>query len=385
MATKKISGMDPITTLLGTELIEIVQGGNSKRTTLYYVNPPIRTGFVNQTDATISLSSRNFTISPSGASFDYWIGGVNYIISAPKNITIAATNGIHTIYFDTDGELHEEVYATLADFYEVYDSIAIVSSVGWSNSDNAHFYWSDDRHNQGNACQHALGAQIVKGSGSVSRMRFGPFSPNIYIDPVTGEFGQGDGSLASHAQVGFEAGLLSVNSKILSIPATASSDAIPILYRYGITGEWRRVITNIGSNNYPLIVTGTGRMAINFSTVSTYPPPTPSYPPPAEDWGLYELPSPGYAPVYFFATNDKEYKIVGVADQYCPNLPFLNVVGLPTQMAAICGIWFETNNAYANEAKTRTVFIRDFRNFSNTFSATASEWVTPYSMQGWSI
>lgn len=63
------------------------------------------TGFLNQIDSTMSMSSSNFQIAPTGASYAVWSGGTKYVKTTTEQVAIANNNTLHFVYFNTSGVL----------------------------------------------------------------------------------------------------------------------------------------------------------------------------------------------------------------------------------------------------------------------------------------
>lgn len=60
--------------------------------------------YTDSVDLTFATSTRTFTITPSGASFEYWIQGTKYT-SAATSTTITDTEGAWFVYFNSTGNI----------------------------------------------------------------------------------------------------------------------------------------------------------------------------------------------------------------------------------------------------------------------------------------
>jgi hypothetical protein len=97
-------------------------------------------GFANRLDSVITFnnSTRVFTISPVDGSYDVWVRGVLYTITAPISITIPSGHGGYNIYFDTTGTLQVKTA-----FFEL-EYEAPVSFIYWNTVSAIMF--ADERH-----------------------------------------------------------------------------------------------------------------------------------------------------------------------------------------------------------------------------------------------
>jgi len=69
------------------------------------------TGFPNLTDSQYSFdsTSRTFTIQPVSGSFDIWYYGNKITKTSPDSIVISDQDGVHFIYFDSNGNLQDSL------------------------------------------------------------------------------------------------------------------------------------------------------------------------------------------------------------------------------------------------------------------------------------
>lgn len=105
------------------------------------------TGLPNRTDSTLSWvgGTRTFTITPASTSFDYYVGGLKYTVSAADSIVIADTGGVHIIYYD-GATLSESVNPAHAIFDDIWLNKAAVGIVYWNATDGTAHILADERH-----------------------------------------------------------------------------------------------------------------------------------------------------------------------------------------------------------------------------------------------
>ena len=101
------------------------------------------TGFPNFTDTTLSFDnpSLTFTITPTGASFSYWIQGIEYVHTTAQSVAITDTEGVWYIYFDGDTLTASQIIWDIADA-----DAAPVSIVYWDATNNKIFSPGEERH-----------------------------------------------------------------------------------------------------------------------------------------------------------------------------------------------------------------------------------------------
>jgi hypothetical protein len=101
-------------------------------------------GFVNQTDSTISFdnSSRTFTIEPTAPLAQYlvYFKGREFVKTTAETFQISNQEGLHYIYFDPNGQLFE----TFA--FAGFDVGPIVAFIYWSVNTQTAIMFSEERH-----------------------------------------------------------------------------------------------------------------------------------------------------------------------------------------------------------------------------------------------
>ena len=101
------------------------------------------TGFKDRTESTISLSTRTLTVAPVTTSFDIYSEGVKFTKTggATCQTTIAATVGLHFIYFDDAGILQNSMSE-----WNIVGPNSPVAIVYWNGTAGA---TADERHGAG--------------------------------------------------------------------------------------------------------------------------------------------------------------------------------------------------------------------------------------------
>jgi hypothetical protein len=96
---------------------------------------PNKTGWASPATSLVTLAfndgTREFTLTPTGASFDYWIQGVKYTKTTPQTVTITDTYGAWFIYFDGD-----TLTASQTPWGIVADDKAFVALIYWDADAN---------------------------------------------------------------------------------------------------------------------------------------------------------------------------------------------------------------------------------------------------------
>lgn len=305
------------------------------------------TGFVNQTDSTISLADGTgvFTITPVGANFAYYIHGKKYTITTLRTVTIADTEGMHYIYLDVDGQLHETGTFTV----DLLLNTAYVSAIYWDATNNKGVYVADERHGltmDGQTHMHfhmTLGTQYISGLGL----------SNFVVD--------GTGDLATNAQFSADGGVIRDEDLQHTIVDGAPQDIspiaqIPIMWRSGATGSWR-IKT---ASSYPLVYSGDSSGYVGANSRIPYNQWT------GTTWQLTEASASYYVLVHYFATNDIRNPIIGVQGNQQYNIlsnarlgannELKSLTGIPfAEFVPIATVIYQTASTYLNVPKARTI------------------------------
>jgi len=298
------------------------------------------TGFIDRAESTIAFDniSRTFTITPTAISYITYIEGVRADISAVENIIISNDQGMHFIYADITGALHETL---VFDVDLLFRANVYVAAIYWDPVNQEAIYFGDERHGTvmdwaTHAHFHtALGAQYING--------FGLF--NMIVD--------GSGDIDTHAQVAVDGGLFrdeDLDHTIVNgAPQTLSPIAgIPIIHRLGANGDF----SILPATNFLVTPTGTGRAAWNEWTGTT--------------WQLSEVGNNDYVLAHVYATNCQINPIVSIMgtntynSQNAARIGANNEIGqvgeLPfEELVPLATVIFRTANNMLNAVKSAIV------------------------------
>lgn len=249
---------------------------------------PVENGFVSRAETTISFvdGTRTFTITPTGASFEFWASGDRFVKSGPESIAIPDIEGIHFIYYDDTGTLQVVQVFNL----DIIATFCFVAAVYWDATNNVSIIFGDERH----------GRQMDSATHLWAHASFGAlygngFQPgNLSMD--------GNGNSAAHAQLSVSNGQFRDEDITHDITDGSPQELdpilqAPVLYRSGANGDWRKV----AATDYPVTTAGSGRAAYNLFSGGV--------------WSLAEAGNNNYVLIHLFATNDTRHPIVSIAGQ----------------------------------------------------------------------
>ena len=328
-----------------------------------YLETKEPTGFFSRTTSTLSFDNgtRNFSITPTGATFDVWVKGVKYTKTGAQTIQIPALSGNHFIYFDPTGALA----TTQAAGPELFIDNALISIIYWNTDTNTRTYFAEERHGmQMDGATHSY-LHTVLGAQFISGLALQGFS----VD--------GDGSLAAHAQFTSDSGTIRDEDIVITISAQTQ---IPVLYRQGLL--WRKK----AADSFPFIYSGTagytgasGRVPFNEFTGGA--------------WQLTELANNAFVLMHLFGTNDIENPVVAIqgiatygnvsAARLAASSEITSLSGLPfAEFVALGSVVLESANAYANTPKAivRSVEGADYVDFRGTQLYTPAGEVTTHGL-----
>jgi hypothetical protein len=271
------------------------------------------TGHVNRTDSVLSFddATRTFTIAPAVDTFDVFVQGKPIRFDSAQNLVIPDVEGSVYIYFDSDGALQTQTAFDSSLLKEkVYTAV-----VYWDATNKERVYFADERHGLTmDADTHAhfhlsFGAQYISGLALA----------NFDVDQ--------NGSLDAHAQFTSESGVIRDEDISVSIPNITN---IPVLYRSGASGEWRKK----AADAFPFIYSGTagytganGRLPFNEFTGAT--------------WQLTELGNGDFVLVHLFATNDVDSGVVAIQGQASYNSQSAARTAAIDEINSLTGLPFE--------------------------------------------
>ena len=294
------------------------------------------TGFPNITDSTVTFvdGTRTLTVAPVGATFIIWVSGIPYELTT-QNVVITDTEGTWWFYFDKDTRVLTATQTFVSDIFVQH----VVVAIGyWDAANNALIYLAEERHG-------------VIMSGESHLHMHTSFGTQYYSGLALGDFtSDGDGSLAIHAELSVGSGAIRDEDLSLSLAVQAIPAQIPVFYKTGATGLWRRDT----ARDFPVkqFVGGAGRLAWNEEVVGV--------------WQQTEVDNLDFVLAHIVATNDPNMPFIAVQGQSEYNnlnlarigaateVQNLVVVGLPFEEFLFVGtIIFQTGNGYGNVPKAR--------------------------------
>lgn len=305
------------------------------------------TGFPDRNSSTFSFvaGTRTFTIQPTGAEFYYYQKGRIFKKVTAQNVVIPDAEGVHYLYFDGETLLSTQIFSD--DLLKIY---TFVATIYWDATNDVAILLSEERHSLTmDGMTHAYlhnteGMRWVNGLGLT--------------------YSTGDGSSDTHAQILLADGLL-YDEDIPITPTNAVTPAaffeqildpiaqIPILYRSGASGDWRKFAATDFISHL-----GSARATYNN---------------PAGPWTTPDASANGnYVAMWVFSTNDINHPIVAIMGQredttlndaqlnnLYETLSFGNLPSL--EMKVLYRVIFQTSSAFANTPKTLIADVRDLR------------------------
>ena len=298
------------------------------------------TGMFDRTETSISFDdvTRTFTIARTGASFTYFIIGVMHEITTDLDIIIPDTEGFYYFYLDNDETIK---YINTFDLRLITDW-SWLGNIYWDATNKERVMLADERHGLTmDSASHAhfhlsLGAQYISGLGLAD------FDIN------------GSGDVATNAQLSVASGLIRDEDVPHTVPAYGLPANIPVIYRTGATGEWRKKT----ADDYPLLYSGSGGYT-GASGLPAYNEWT------GATWQLTELADNSFVLMHFYATNDIDSHVIAILgqNQYSniaqardgANTEITNVGTVPYQeWCPIATVIFQVDTSYLNVPKART-------------------------------
>ena len=312
-------------------------------------------GFPSRSTSTLAFNntSREFTITPTGSSFDVWVSGTSYTVTAAQTLTIPNTTGLYYIGCEAGPVFG---YQTT---YFVWESQAPVAYVYWNASTQKAEFFADERH--GTTLDWATHEYLhrTRGAALASGFALGSYS-------VTGT-----GNLSADAQVGLGGGTffdedleIAITASATPTPNTweqilASPAEIPVFYMDG--SAWRMD----APTTYP-VKPGTAR--IRYNSVNG-----------GGVWDLTDVSQSDYGISWIVATNNLNYPVVAIMGQASyGSLPATRSVGwedliltnLPiVEMRPLWKLAFQTASTYTNTPHARLREVTDIRGAISTGAA----------------
>ena len=293
----------------------------------------LQNGFVDRAVSAITFNNGTLTfdISPTGASFVYYIDGVP-VTTAGDDIIIANSDGQHWIYYnDQTGTLVEVVNPTHAQIEGLFGDECVVAMVYW-NTNTAEGYLFDERHGYLMSpathvyLHETIGTQWAEGIGLT----------NLLVDQT--------GANNTHAQFGNGAGEVYDEDVRHDISAVVSTTGYECWWWDGTRWQWDH------GTGYPILVGGTPRMQYNNFGAGT----------------LVEIGNNNFGLAHLFATGaedgdpivivgQNEYGNVNAAREGAEvEISTLLLGNLPSpELKPIATVIFQTANAYGNAVQSR--------------------------------
>ena len=298
-------------------------------------------GFPNRTDTTISFvdGTRTFTITPVGASFDFWAGGSRFVKTAADSVVIPDTEGTHFIYYDGTGTLMcSTSFSTL-----LMSDYTWIANIHWDATNNEAILFGEERHDRIMSSDTHIHLHLSYGTAFVSGLLLTNFDED------------GSGADDTAAQLSCDNGIIRDEDIQHDIIDGSPQDLSPILnapiyYRLGAAGDWRR----IAATAFPVTITGTGRLAWNEFTGGA--------------WQLTEVTNNSFANIHVIATADINEPIIVImgqaeygnvnaaragAETEIQNLSLGSMSELSLEWKAIATVIYQTSNTYANTVQSR--------------------------------
>lgn len=295
----------------------------------------MQVGFESQSDNALTWTdgTRTLEIDPTGTEFFYWVNNVR-LRSTGDSVVIPDTEGLHHIYFDSDGNLQTSMVVTLADL--IFDN-AYVANVYWDATNSKAVFVGDERHGlmdpNAHYWIHTFGGGTAHGSG----LGLG----SILSDQ--------SGALDTHAEMATSSGTYADEDIIHSVTGTAAPAPIPVMYKSGSTPVWRKDT----AGNAPIKFSG------GVPQINTFSSP---------NWGQTSVTNTKFFLMHIFVTNDyrnahkyvaiqgeAEYNtVVEAQDGAETEISALYTDGLPmAEFLPIATVIYQYNTAYTNSYDCR--------------------------------
>lgn len=306
------------------------------------------TGFPNRDDSTIAFDNgtRTLTVAPTGSQFEYYVRGVKYTYSVAQTVSIDDTEGLWHFYFDGYQLKTSQSFTS-----DIFLNSAYVAILYWNASENETVYFGEERH--GLTMDGATHRYLhnLNGAVYINGLGLGDFT----VDE--------DGSNNSHAHFSVADGTIYDEDIVHSIadgtPQDLSTVAnLPVLYRLGAAGNWRKKT----ADTFPVIYPGTVPTYDLTNTLLAYNDFD------GTTWSLQEVGNGNYVLVHVLATNDRNTPVVAIlgTNEYGnkneasdgARTELASLTGLPfAELVPLGTVIFETSNGYTNTVKARIVSV----------------------------
>lgn len=304
-------------------------------------------GFEDRTQVSISFNNatRTITIAPTGSAFYYRILGKRFEVTSPAQLQIPNTAGSWYFSFTNTGALvADQNFHDFGDITKIPVSVAI-----WSTTDQQAIYLGDQRHEV--HMPWIVKKRLQKADG-----------PGVGVtDFVAGDYLLNeDGSSNTHITFSLTGGLMYeadldhtvVHSASPSLKGEQTLNGIakiPMYYKSGPTGEWRR----LDPTDYALALNPGSTPYWNEWTGST--------------WQLSPMPSKSYGATFLVITPNLQpgYAVIGIVPQFIANnlidatvdiYKMSDFSGVPiTEVYPLVLAVYEANSSFTNTPKARYV------------------------------
>jgi len=314
---------------LQKSIIESTNGMNVR------VGPP--------TDTTVSFTdgTRTFSIQPIGADFDYYVEGSLHT-STGDTVVITDVEGLHWIYYDTDGVLKVQAPGGTTD--ELILTKCLVANVYWDAVNNEGILVGDERH--GYVMSPATHYHLHETFGS--KWESGLSLANFDID--------GSGNDATAAQFDVTDGEIHDEDIEFDIedgnPQQLVNATINTYYRLGVGGLWRKLDATA---NFP-VADGTIGDRLDWNDYN------------GGTWQLQEVTNNQFVLTHYYVTNDINTPIIGIMGQAVytnanlartgaeTEISSISLAGLPgAEYVPIATVIWQTNDTYSNQVAARLI------------------------------
>jgi len=295
------------------------------------------TGFPNRNDSafTFTDAARYFEIAPTGASFSYFIEGVEYVKTGADSINTTDVEGLHFIHYNGD-TLTEWVNPGASDIDILIRERALICILYWDATNNDGIYVGEERH--GLTMDGVTHAYLHYTQGLAYLNGLG----------LTGMVVDGNGSSNTHAQFGTDSGGVADEDIYETLNAVGSTTGLPVYWRSGANGDWRK--TTVAG--FSVLNTALGRLNWNEWTGAT--------------WQQSEVDNADLVLCHVWATTEVDYPMIAIMGQNeydnraaaraGAEVEITNLLlgSLPApEMTPIATVIFQTRDIYGNSVKAR--------------------------------
>jgi len=325
------------------------------------VNVPPSNGFDSRETSEISFvdATRVFTIEPVDDAFYFWSGGEHYKVTEALTLTIPDVEGVHYVYFDTNGILQTTSTFTIETLIE---DAALVAYLYWDATNSQAILVNDERHGRMDPQTHIY-LHTVFGSQWVSGLSL--------LEMNVDQSGDDDTS----AQFAVEDGSIRDEDILQEIadgdPQELNPIAqIPMFYRDGTSGNWRMA----DATNFPIHYNSTTPAPYwNEYTGST--------------WQLTEVSGNDFVLTHYFALEGLDNQIIGLvgqtsystkaeaeegAETEINDLEVGSIDILTPELVPLATVIWQVSNGYSNTVGARIVSTDDGSDYVDWRVSTSS-------------